>query len=87
MNIIIGLIVGLVFFIATIIAYTIGLKHGRQIQQGNTPKVNINPVKAIVEAVEQHEQKQEGKKADGELADIMSYSAESALMAIKKGDA
>ena len=87
MNILIGLAVGLVFFIATISAYTIGLKHGKLIQQGNIPKVNLNPVKAAYEAVEQHEQKKEEAKEAEELADIMSYSVESALKAIKSGDA
>lgn len=78
---ILGLITGLVFFIATMTAYTVGLKHGKQLAKGNIPKVNLNPVKAVVEVIEQ---KKEEKKADTELEDIMSATREGMLEAIKK---
>ena len=76
---ILGLITGLVFFIATMTAYTVGLRHGKQLSNGNIPKVNLNPVKAIVEAKE----KKETKKAEEELMDIMSATKEGMLEAIK----
>jgi hypothetical protein len=83
MNILIGLIIGLVFFIATITAYTIGLKHGKLLSNNLTPKIELNPLKPILQAVEQ---KKEEAKATGELTDIMDYSRETALEAIKKGE-
>lgn len=39
----IGLVFGLIFFIACIKAYAIGLKHGKQIACGNVPEVKIMP--------------------------------------------
>ena len=87
METVFSMAIGLCFFITCITAYTIGLKHGKAIQNGITPKVNLNPVKAITEAIEQHEQKKEEKETEAQLADVFSYSRESALKAIKSGDA
>lgn len=84
MNILIGLIVGLVFFIATITAYTLGLKHEKQLSNNQIPVVNLNPVKPIVEAIEQHTAKKEQDKAVEELTDIMGATKESMLEAIRK---
>lgn len=86
MNTIFGLCVGMALFICTIKAYTIGLQHGKQLSQGNIPKVNINPVKTVVEAVEHHDKKKEEEKLSEELSDIMNCSADSMLKAIKKGE-
>lgn len=80
MNTLIGLITGLVFFIATISAYTLGLKHGKQLSNGNIPKINLNPTKTIVEVKENKAQ----KKLDDELEDIMGATKESMLETIKK---
>jgi hypothetical protein len=81
MNILIGLIVGSVFFIATVKAYTLGLKHGRQLNNNQIPNIEINPVKPIVEAIEQ---KKEEKEAEI-LTNIFEYTSETAMQAIKKG--
>ena len=79
-QIVLGLAIGLVLFIATIKAYILGLKHGKQLGQGDIPKIEINPIKPIIEAIEAHKNKPE---TDG-LEEIMSFSMESALEAIKK---
>lgn len=83
MQYIAGLAVGLVFFICTIKAYTLGIGHGRQLANGNVPKVKLNPVRAVTEAIEQHTAKVEEKKADADLNDILNCSQESMLRAIK----
>jgi dihydropteroate synthase len=81
MNILIGLLIGGLFFIATITAYTLGLKHGKQLSNAVIPQVNINPIKPIVEAIEQ---KKEEKEAEV-LTNIFEYTSETAMQAIKKG--
>lgn len=82
MEILIGLFIGIVFFIATISAYILGIKHKKQIDQGVIPK--INPVKVIMDNVEQYRAEKKQEESEEELADIMSYTKESALKAIKK---
>ena len=84
MSELIGLGVGLVFFLCTITAYTLGLRHGRELTKGNIPKLSINPIPSIVRAVEKREEKKKAKELGEELADVMSYSKESALEAVKK---
>lgn len=54
--IILGLALGLIFFIATIKAYTIGVKHGKQLSQSIVPNVNINPVKTFKDYLDKKEQ-------------------------------
>jgi hypothetical protein len=71
----------IVAFFMCIGAYCLGLKHGKQLSNAIIPQVNINPVKPIVEAIEQ---KKEEKQAEV-LIDIMSADRESMLQAIKKG--
>jgi hypothetical protein len=77
----IGLCVGAILFLCTMTAYITGLKHGKAMSNNQIPQVNINPVKPIVEAIEQ---KKEEKQAEV-LTDIMSADRESMLRAIKKG--
>ena len=53
MQLIIGLALGLTLFLCTIKAYTIGLKHGRELSKGNIPKVEVptpSPLRAILDA-------------------------------------
>lgn len=79
-----GLILGAVLFLCTILAYTIGLKHGRELSKGNTPKLNLNPIKPIVNAIEKHEDKKKVEALTDELEEVMNYSRESALKAVKE---
>lgn len=71
-------------FFMCISAYALGLSHGKQLSEGRVPKVDLNPVRAVTKAVERHEKKQEEKKADNDLNEIMSYNLNTALSAIKK---
>jgi len=62
MNVIIGLIVGLVFFISTIKAYTLGIKHGKQLTNKEVPVFKMpdtmDPLKYIETLKEKKEEKQ-----------------------------
>ena len=84
MSELIGLSLGAVLFIATVTAYTLGLRHGRELSKGIMPKLSINPIPSIVRAVEKREEEKKAKELGEELADVMSYSKESALEAVKK---
>lgn len=61
MNILLGLGVGLVFFISTIKAYTLGLKHGKQLVNNEVPRVE--PIKEIFEKAEENKKVKEFESA------------------------
>jgi len=84
MNELIGLSLGAVLFIATVTAYTLGLRHGRELAKGIMPRLELNPIKPILKAVERVKEEKKVKDLGEELADVMSYSKESALEAVKK---
>jgi len=84
MSELIGLSLGAVIFIITITAYTLGIKHGRELSKGITPRLELNPIKPILKAVERVKEEKKAKELGEELADVMSYSKESALEAVKK---
>jgi hypothetical protein len=52
-----GLVLGLVFFIAVIKAYTLGISHGKVISSGGVPQVKINPVSIIKQKVDEKKEK------------------------------
>lgn len=56
-----GLILGLILFLCSIKAYTLGFKHGKDVKDSKTPQLNINPVKTFREHLEVKEDK---KKVD-----------------------
>ena len=71
MQILLGLAIGLVFFIATIVAYSFGVKHGRIVKNDGIP--NVNPVKAVkVMQKKAEEEKKHDEIAQG-LSNILSY--------------
>jgi len=63
MNIIIGLIVGLVFFACTLKAYCIGLQHSKQLSNGIIPTIELNPLKEVIEHFETKQEAKEVKSA------------------------
>lgn len=79
-----GLGVGLFLFCCTIIAYTTGLQHGKELSKGNTPKIDLNPVKPIQRAVAKHKEEKKAEALTDDLTLALSYSKESALEAVKK---
>lgn len=61
-----GLLIGAVFFVSTIFAYSLGLKHGKQLQKGEIPHVEMNPVKVVEKVVGKIQHVQEKKQAKEE---------------------
>ncbi|QGZ99424.1 hypothetical protein [Dehalobacter restrictus] len=83
-ELVIGLCVGTIFFIVTILAYTLGIKHGKLLSQKIVPEVNFNPIQAITKAVEQHKEKVEAEEASNDLDALLNYNIETALAGIKR---
>lgn len=83
-ELLIGLTVGLAFFFATIKAYTLGVEHGKQMNKGIAPKIELNPVRPILKAVKQHEEEKKVKALGNDLDEALGYSKESALRAVKR---
>jgi hypothetical protein len=73
MELILGLSLGLVLFLCTIIAYTTGLKHGKMLGNAVVPKIEINPVKAVKQHIEAKEEKKQQDLAAEGWANILSY--------------
>lgn len=82
-NIIITVILIVSFFMC-LASYMMGFKHGKQLNNGIIPSININPIKPIAQAIEKVAENKKANKVDEELTDIMGYSKESALYHIKK---
>lgn len=74
----------IVAFFMCISSLLLGIKIGKSIGEGKLPTVQINPIKKVIQVVEQHKQNEQEEKAQDELSDILSYSKESALDAINK---
>jgi hypothetical protein len=83
-NLIIGLVFGLVFFLCAIKAYTLGLQHGKQISNGTVPEVKINPVQAYKEVKTSFQNGKQAVTLTEELSDIMGVTKESMLDEIQK---
>jgi hypothetical protein len=80
---IMGILAGLFMFIICITAYTLGLKHGKQLSNKEIPKINLNPIQSITEVVEGYREKKKVEEAEEELEDIMSASREGMLKSVK----
>jgi hypothetical protein len=65
-----------------------GFKHGKEFAKGNIPTIKLNPVKPLLEAIENIKTKVKADskvdKVEADLIDIMSYTKESALEFMKK---
>lgn len=68
MNILIGLIVGLVFFTSTISAYILGLKHSKQIALDIIP---FTPLEEVTQKVAEVKQHFETKKQEEEIESVV----------------
>lgn len=73
MEILIGLSTGVVFFCACLKAYTVGLEHGKKLVNNQVPSVNLNPVTAIKEVVEERKSKAEEKKILDDMENLFKY--------------
>ena len=81
-NIILAITLVVAFFMC-IKAYTLGLKHGKQLSNGIVPKLELNPIKPIIEAIEQHKETKEQIKITNDLDEVMGATKESMLNSIK----
>jgi hypothetical protein len=72
-----GLILGLVFFLCTISAYSLGIKHGKQMSEKIVP--NLNPIKAIKNHIENKEIKTKDDLVAEGMANIMRYDGSSQM--------
>lgn len=75
-NLVVGLVAGLILFLCSIKAYTLGIAHGKQLSQATVPKVNLNPVKAIQEAKTAKEEKKQADLIAEGWNNILSYTGE-----------
>jgi len=82
-EILIGLGIGLVLFLCTIKAYTLGIKHGKQLISNSVPDVNLNPVKSFKQYVQDKETKKEDDLITEGLNNIFSYTGDPQ---VKEGD-
>jgi hypothetical protein len=71
LEIILGLVCGLVFFIATIVAYSFGVKHGRIVKDGGVP--NVNPVSVYKDVLESKESKKQMDLFSDGLNNILNF--------------
>jgi cell shape-determining protein MreC len=66
MEIFIGIGAGLLMFILCLKSYTVGLEHGKKLGNNNIPKVELNPIKAVRQVVEEEAEHREVKKKEEE---------------------
>jgi hypothetical protein len=76
LNFVIGMGAGCVFFIACLKAYTIGLKHGKQITDKVIPQVNINPVEPIKAVINAKTENKQQELIEQGYANIMGYNGD-----------
>ena len=76
LNFVIGIAAGCVFFIACLKAYTIGLKHGKQISDKVIPQVNINPVEPIKEVLKDKAADKQEELINQAYQNIMNYTGD-----------
>lgn len=78
-----GLTLGLVLFLCTIKAYILGLSHGKQLANVIVPKLDLNPIQPIKQAIELHKETKEQTKITNDLDEVMGATRESMLNSIK----
>jgi hypothetical protein len=72
MNIIIGLVSGLVFFLCLVSTYLMGLKHGKLLEKKIVP--TINPVTSLKEYVNKREADKKIDTALEGMNELMNYN-------------
>ena len=78
-EIFVGLGIGLVFFIAVLSAYMTGIRHGKCLAEGNIKEMKLPSILPVMNREKKEEQPVNA------LDDILSYSIDTALNAIRKG--
>lgn len=70
-------------FFMSVLAFLWGLRIGKSLHEGIIPNVSLNPVKPIIEAIEQHKEDKKEKKLEAEFNEVMGATRESMLKSIK----
>jgi hypothetical protein len=73
---IISSFLGAFFFLCLLKAYILGLKHGKELIKGNIPKLNINPVQAVKNHIEEKEDKKVFEEETNSWNNLLSYTGE-----------
>lgn len=81
-NIILAITLVVAFFMC-ISSFIWGVRVGKQLASGIIPKIDLNPVKPIIEAIDTHKQTKEEIKIKNDLDDVMGATRESMLNSIK----
>jgi len=81
-NIILAITLVVAFFMC-IKAYTLGLKHGKQLSLSIVPKFGLNPIREFKQVTIQREETKEQTKISNELDEVMGATRESMLNSIK----
>lgn len=81
--VILGIVLGLFFFIVLVKAYTVGIKHGKSMANNSIPDVNLNPVKSFKQYVNDKEKKKEEDLITEGLTNIFAYTGDPQ---VKEGD-
>jgi hypothetical protein len=81
-NIILAITLVVAFFMC-INSFIYGYRVGKDVGKGITPKIELNPIKPIIEAIETHKQSKEEIKIKNDLDDVMGATRESMLNSIK----
>ena len=71
MEIIIGIVAGILCFVSNVIAYTLGVKHGKIVKNNGIP--NMNPVKAFQKKKDERVEKIKQDKFEEGLNNILSF--------------
>lgn len=71
MEMILGLFVGIVFFSATVGAYTLGIKHGKIIKNDGVP--SVNPVEIIKDKKAQEEAQKVADDLTNQINNMLTF--------------
>lgn len=70
--------------VSCVYCYTLGAKHGRIVQNGGVPHVQVNPVEIVKEKAEEAQEKKEADQFDEFMSSAMVACRESMLESIKQ---
>jgi len=72
--ILLGIALGLFFFIATVKAYTLGLKHGKQLVSAIIPTITTSPLKLIKQHLENEKLKIKEDLTQQGIQNVATYN-------------
>lgn len=76
LNCFIGMAIGLCFYLSNIKAYTRGLQHGKDLDKGNVPSINLNPVQAVREYKKEVKEEQQADIISKGIENLFNYTGD-----------